>query len=282
MACHVAELDDSIRDDLALHREVPLIDLWNRGVVLLIIDAFAVVSGWIEVVGPYRVRQLRAGSINQTSAIQLCDRSDPVRLVAAIASRLESGSHDDAFPSIKIQAPDVGEKSKPSANRGLCIRRPGESHAWHKVIEHVGFIRGATIGVGSPIPIRAHGVGCRVFHRGVEGRLIAMDFIPAMVDLVAETEIHGQVRSQLNIVLNERLRTLQARSELGRDTCLPAVCKAKQEVGVLQARSGYWASNAGCGVNCPLLCVLARELHRSRVGDRKRTRRKSSHANMSY
>ena len=65
-----------------------------------------------------------------------------------------------------------------------------------------------------------------------------MDFIPAMVDLVAEAEIQRKVRPQLEVVLNKHLRTLQASAELGRVACAPVLRQAKQEVGVLQAGNG--------------------------------------------
>ena len=47
--------------------------------------------------------------------------------------------------------------------------------------------------------------------------MLLCDFVPAMVDLVAETKVQGKVRAQLPIVLNEHLRALQARTILGRE-----------------------------------------------------------------
>ena len=139
-------------------------------------------------VGIHRVRQGCGSSpIESAGSIELCDRSDAVCLVAVTASRWESASHDAAFASVSIQAPVIGEEPETPANRGIGLRRPGKSHAGHKIVEDIGLNGCAPICVGCAVPIGAHGVRGRVEHLRVEGSLIALDLIPPMVDLVAET-----------------------------------------------------------------------------------------------
>ena len=93
-----------------------------------------------------------------------------------------------------------------------------------------------------------------------------MDFVPAMIDLIAKTEIHGERGADLVIVLDKHLRTLQACAVLRSNPRAPLVCIAQQEICVLHAGSGDRSSHTGTSVNCPLLCVLSRELQRTRVG----------------
>ena len=108
-----------------------------------------------------------------------------------------------------------------------------------KVIEGICLKGSAAIRMSAPIPHGAQRISCRVHYRRIEAVDIAMGFIQSMGDLVAQTEVQGQIRADLVIVLDEDLRRLQPRSVLGYDPCVPVLCQAQQEVCIIQA---------GCGV----------------------------------
>ena len=64
-----------------------------------------------------------------------------------------------------------------------------------------------------------------------------MNLVPAMGDLLAESEVNSQVWTDLEVVLNEHLRALQASAVLGAFIRLPVVDIPEQKVGVLE--TGY-------------------------------------------
>ena len=97
-----------------------------------------------------------------------------------------------------------------------------------------------------------------------------MNLVPAMVDLPAQTKVNRQVRTKFEIVLNENLRALQARSVLRTDIRRPLIDVAKQEIRILETSSRNGTSRPVCArathgrIGRPLLRVLPRILHIAR------------------
>src|SRR5579864_235088 len=125
--------------------------------------------------------------------------------------------------------------------------------------------------MGLAEPIGPRSVGGRIDDGGIVRGHVAGDFVPAMIDLVAQAKIDGQVRPQFEVVLNKYLGTLQASTIFRGNTCIPTVDVAQQEVGVLEAGSGndtgvtVGLGTAYLGIDRPSLRVLPGILGRASI-----------------
>src|SRR5215471_20878672 len=96
--------------------------------------------------------------------------------------------------------------------------------------------------MGAGKPRGAPRVGCGIIHCGIKDCDVVADVVPAMVDLPAQSKVEGEVRTDLEIILNEHLRALQACPVFGALICLPIVDVPEQEICVFETGSGYGAS----------------------------------------
>src|SRR5437588_4929251 len=109
---------------------------------------------------------------------------------------------------------------------------PGETHTRLESVVHIGLQGSPAINMRGSKPIASGGVGGWISDGVIEAGFIVMDFVPAVIDLIAQAQIEREVGAHLPVILNENLGRLEAGSVFGRDTGIPIVRIAEKKVGV--------------------------------------------------
>src|SRR5215471_12597076 len=115
------------------------------------------------------------------------------------------------------------------------MHKPRESDARKEGVIHACLQRLASVGLGRSVPHRSQCSGGRILDGGVEDSHVALDLIPSRLNLIAKTEVQGEIWSHLEIILNKQLRQFHTGTELRRDACLPVLRLTKQEVRIGQS-----------------------------------------------
>src|ERR1700729_2506453 len=92
---------------------------------------------------------------------------------------------------------------------------PGEANPRQELVPNWRYGRSASVGRGEFVPHRPQSLRRRVGNRWIEGKIIAVDFPNAVPSLPTHTNVQRKIRSELNVILNKQLRTLQPGSGFG-------------------------------------------------------------------
>ena len=114
-------------------------------------------------------------------------------LVGVAPGGTDGSTHSIAgvVSTVSVETPCVGVKSEPTTKRRLRIICPGEADARLPGVEGIGLKGGATVGVSRTEPIGAQCAISWVPYGWIEAGHVVLNFVPAMVDLVAKTKVDG-------------------------------------------------------------------------------------------
>ncbi len=248
MARHIGRGENHVRADLLLDFEVPFQDLRHRSVVLLVVDALPVQSGWAN--GPDK--GCIGAQIALIGGVSVRSKNSNGRSTGSVVTEaaIEGECISDAG-GVSVVAPGVTIEPDAPTNDGLGTVTVGKSDtgqpgvpAWRlQAVTSIRFCCG--------VPHGAFGAIGWIRHGRIEGEHIPLYFVPSGHALPADPYIQCQVWTKLDVILHKKLWTLQASTPLGCLLGIPSVRIPQQEVSKHHAR---------CAIACRRCCISAGEL----------------------